>query len=223
MKAKKTLYCYVDESGDFGPFDVRSPLYAVSLVLLSSEDDAEPYLSMFRRRLKSKKCGEYPIHVGPLIRGEEPYGELDRPSRYELFQIAWDLLMLSPTRVLNITIKKEKGDPLVFIAKGLAKAIYEHLDFFRSFDEVVVYYDNGQIQLKTMLLAIFSANFLNFTMKLAKQGENPFLQVADLCATLTLLEYKVKESNLSASENYFFAGRRFLKKTILPMFKAKSL
>ena len=61
-------------------------------------------------------------------------------------------------------MKKEGSDPMMAIAKGMAKAIYEHLGFFRSFDEVVVFYDNGQTQLKTMLLSIFSANFLNFSL-----------------------------------------------------------
>lgn len=223
MKTKKILKCYVDESGDFGRFDPKSPLYVVSFVMVSSEDDAEPYIRLFKRRLRSKECGEYPIHVGPLIRREDPYGDLERPARLELFEIAWDLLNLSPARVLNIAVKKEGGDPMMAIAKAVAKAIYEHLGFFRSFDEVVVFYDNGQAQLKTMLLSIFSANFLNFSMELAKQGETPFLQAADMAATLALLEYKVRESNLSASESYFFAGRRILKKVYLPILRIKSI
>ena len=48
-------------------------------------------------------------------------------------------------------------------------------------------------------------------------------ETGDLVATLTLLDYKVKEGHLSKSENEFFAGRRNLKKVYLNSFRKKLL
>jgi hypothetical protein len=71
MKREKTLTIYCDESGDLGGYYKESPVYCLSLVLLSSEDDATPYLREFHRRYHSKNGGESPFHAGPIIRGEE--------------------------------------------------------------------------------------------------------------------------------------------------------
>ena len=60
-------------------------------------------------------------------------------------------------------------------------------------------------------------------MVLARQSEHPFMQLADLVSSLALLNYKVKEGNLSKSENEFFAGRRNLKKVYLSGLKIKAL
>ena len=35
----KTLHVYVDELGDVGPFDERSPIYLVGIVFLDGETD----------------------------------------------------------------------------------------------------------------------------------------------------------------------------------------
>lgn len=58
-------------------------------------------------------------------------------------------------------------------------------------------------------------------MILARQSEHPFMQLADLVASLVLLDYKTKEGNLSTSESEFFAGRRKLKKVYLSALKKK--
>ena len=50
----------------------------VSLVLLSSEDDATPYLREFHRRYRSKKGGDSSFHDGPIIRGEDVYRKMTR-------------------------------------------------------------------------------------------------------------------------------------------------
>ena len=223
MKREKVLTIYCDESGDLGGYEEKSPVYCLSLILLSSEDDATPYLREFHRRFHSKNGGESPFHAGPIIRGEDLYRDLNRGERLELFDTAFDLALNSPIKIVDIRVKKEKGDTLDTLSKELTRYIFGKIDYFRSFDKIKFYYDNGQTQLKTMLMTIFNAYFLNFEMTLALQSEHPFMQIADLIATLSLLEYKVKESSLSTSENTFFGGRRMLKKTYLGIFKTKIL
>jgi|GEM_PF-5927443 len=57
---EKTLTIYCDESGDLGGYYKESPVYCLSLVLVSSEDDATPYLREFHRRCHSKKAENFP-------------------------------------------------------------------------------------------------------------------------------------------------------------------
>ena len=37
--SERVLSCFIDESGDFGPYDARSPYYYVAMVLHDQEDD----------------------------------------------------------------------------------------------------------------------------------------------------------------------------------------
>lgn len=222
MKKEKILHIYCDESGDLGKFDIKSPVYCLSLVLLSSHDNAKPNINEFLKRSRSKNGGKYCFHAGPIIRGEEQFRELTKLERLELFDIAFALAYKSPIKALNIRVKKDV-DVIDSLSKQLTKCIFEFLDYFKSFDKILFYYDNGQVQLKTMLTTIFNAYFLNFNMIVTKQADEPFMQVADLFATLTLLEFKTKESSLSTSENVFFGGRRKLKKTYLNILKIKRL
>ncbi len=84
---KKELSIYVDETGDFGPYDSNAKIYGVAFVLCEDLDKCDPYLRRFHRRLKGKEAGDFPIHVGPLIRREDPYSELNYESRLVLFDI----------------------------------------------------------------------------------------------------------------------------------------
>ena len=218
---QKLLSIYIDETGDFGPYDSNTKIYGVAFVLCEDLEKCDPYLRKFHRRLKGKESGDFSIHVGPLIRREGPYSDLNYESRLVLFDAIFDLLVESPVTLLTTKIRKSDKSTDEEIARALSKVIRDHIQFFESFEEINIYYDNGQSQLRSLLLGIFSANFLNFKMILARQSEHPFMQLADLVASLVLLDYKVKEGNLSNSENEFFAGRRNLKKVYLPILKKK--
>lgn len=217
----KELSIYIDETGDFGPYDSNTKIYGVAFVLCEDLDKCDPYLRKFYRRLKGKEAGDFPIHVGPLIRREGPYSGLNYESRLVLFDIIFDLLIDSPINVLATKVRKSDKSTDEEMAKALSKLIRDNIQYFESFDTINIYYDNGQSQLRSLLLGIFSANFLNFEMILARQSEHPFMQLADLAASLVLLDYKTKEGNLSTSESEFFAGRRKLKKVYLSALKKK--
>lgn len=217
----KELSIYIDETGDFGPYDSNTKIYGVAFVLCEDLDKCDPYLRKFHRRLKGKEAGDFPIHVGPLIRREGPYSDLNYESRLLLFDIIVDLLIDSPISVLATKVRKSDKSTDEEIAKALSKLIRDNIQYFESFGKISIYYDNGQSQLRSLLLGIFSANFLNFEMILARQSEHPFMQLADLVASLVLLDYKTKEGNLSTSESEFFAGRRKLKKVYLSALKKK--
>ena len=105
---KKQLSIYIDETGDFGPLDSITKIYGVAFVLCDDFDNCNPYLKMFERRLKNKEGGEYPIHVGPLIRGETPYKGMLRDSTLILFDAIYDLLLNSPINLLNSMIRKSE-------------------------------------------------------------------------------------------------------------------
>lgn len=91
----------------------------------------------------------------------------------------------------------------------------EHTDYFNSFDRILVYYDNGQNELSSILNAVFSVLFSNVEFRKAEPQRYRLLQAADFICTVELLKIKQAEHRLSKSEEKFFYKPQELKKTFI--------
>lgn len=129
----KILSCFIDESGDFGPYDYHAPLYIVSVVLHDQSIDISDHIKA-------------------------------------------------------------------------------HEDFFRSFDQIIVYYDNGQTELTKIITSVFNTLFSNVDIRRVKPVDYKLFQVADLICTLELLHEKTEANSLTRSETEFFHSPREFQK-----------
>ena len=130
---QKLLSIYIDETGDFGPYDSNTKIYGVAFVLCEDLEKCDPYLRKFHRRLKGKESGDFPIHVGPLIRREGPYSDLNHESRLLLFDAIYDLLIESPISVLHTMIRKSKKNSDAEMAKALSTLVRDNLDYLNLY------------------------------------------------------------------------------------------
>ena len=68
------LSIFVDESGDFGRFDPRSPYYIVTMVLHEQENDIAPNIQKLKSDIQLLGYNsDFVIHTAPLIRKEEMF------------------------------------------------------------------------------------------------------------------------------------------------------
>ena len=222
----KTLHIYVDELGDVGPFDAKSPIYLVSMVFLSGEADRDKGLSAFRKAERAFGEGTF-VHVGNLIRGEEPYEEILRERRQALF---WPFLSYAAGIDFKfLTVKTEKNgiggsEQLRDILKAkLFAGIDTNVSFFSAYELIIVHYDGGQKLCTKMLHEVFLSRFDRVMFEKTRQFDDVFMQVADLMCVLGNLHYKVKYGSLSHSEEDFLGKRRMIKKEVLGRFKHKKL
>jgi hypothetical protein len=88
-----------------------------------------------------------------------------------------------------------------------------HKAYFDSFDKIIVYYDNGQIELGAILNTVFSIHFTNVEFRKAEPQKYRLLQAADFICSMELLKIKKDENRLSKSEKQFFYKPQELKKT----------
>ena len=65
----KTLHVDANEIGDIGPYDERSPIYALSLIFVDEAIDRSKGLSALKKEEKLFGVGSF-IHSGSLVRGE---------------------------------------------------------------------------------------------------------------------------------------------------------
>ncbi len=224
----KNLSVFIDESGDFGEFDPHSPFYIVSMVLHDQSEDISDYLSNFCHHISELGFSNHAIHTAPLIRKDvSEYENLSREERRKLFNSLFHLARRLPIRFLSVTVSKitstDEIELTYRITKELKKTLTAKNNYFSDFDKIIVYYDNGQVQLTKIITAIFSVLFENVEMRKVRPVDYTLFQVADLICTVELAEAKSRSCGLSKSENDFYMGVQSFRKNIYKHIQKKLL
>ena len=221
------LSIFVDESGDFGTYEPHAPFYLFTLVFHNQTDSIEDQISHLEHSLSdvgfdAKHC----FHAGPIIRREEDYQYLSITERRKCLNRI--MTFAKNCEISYITFSAEKkhmSDSLgltVALSKQLSAFIREEYDFFSGFDRIVVYYDNGQVELNKLLASVFSAMLPQAEFRKVMPTDYRLFQVADLFCTLELVCLKDDHGIMSKSENDFFGSMRDMKKNYLkPMHKKR--
>lgn len=86
------------------------------------------------------------------------------------------------------------------LSREIKNVLARHEMFWNSFDKVIIYYDNGQVELTKILSSVFNALYTDVEFRKVKPVDHKLFQVADLVCTMELLSEK--------SENRFFQIRK---------------
>jgi len=163
----------------------------------------------------------------PVIRREGIFATLSVDDRrkliYKMLNFTVGCAILHETVVVN---RKEADNKLELsgkLATEISKVLTRHTTFFDEYEKIIVYYDNGQIELGSILNAVFSSYFTNVEFRKAEPQRYRLLQVADFICSLELLRVKWKENRLSNSEQKFFYKPQELKKVFLKAIDKKRL
>ena len=107
--------------------------------------------------------------------------------------------------------------------KELTYYMQSKQQYFMDFDNVILYYDNGQHELTKILQKVFGATLSNYETRKITPNNYRLFQAADLICTLTLLEKKIESRELSKSEKLIFHSKKALKKDFLKSIHKKQL
>lgn len=198
----KELHVFLDESGDPGFSNDSTARFILSFVFHDAKDDISDNIR------KINTIGY--VHLGPLIRREEPYEEMDFQERAKIYKKFFSFFAGLPIKCKSFIYEKRKfkNDMGAFMQK-----IFDDLcDFFRitnpylsSFDSIIIYYDKGQQDVTRLLTLALASSGLNYSFKNGiKAGNYRLLQVADLIAMIKLIECKMDDKDMSLSEKKFF-------------------
>ena len=218
---EKVLSVFVDESGDTGDSGQTSKYYIVSFLFHNQSDDISEAIS----KLKSK----LPYHVGPIIRKEEPYKNLSVKERSKMLRELLVLTTILPIKTKTIVYEKREldFDKRKMVMK-LSKDIYSFLDQYRNyfmlFDKIIVYYDKGQQVVEKALLQSFGIIGYPVEFKEGVKAESYRLfQLTDFICSISLIETKMNNHELSKSESRFFNDPQSFKKYYLKALAKKTL
>lgn len=224
----RELSIFIDESGDFGPYEPHAPYYLITLVFHNQADSISDDVLFLRRRVIEQGFHEeHAVHAGPLIRREADYSSLSITERKRLFRSLFDFMRRVRIGFKTFVFRKKEFDDHDALVSRMSREIggyiRENLAFFQFFERIVVYYDGGQKEITTIINSVLNV-LLEVEVKRVRPSDYRLFQAADMICTLELLAVKVADGQLSKSEREFFGGVRDLKKNYLkPLARMASL
>lgn len=221
------LSIFIDESGDFGVITERPAYYLVTMVFHNQSININENISKLEESVRVSGFNVEYIHTGPVIRREDVFANYSIDERrkliYKMLNFYNNCEIFHDTVIIN---RKEATDKLTLsgkLAKGITEMIRRHIEYFNQFDKVIVYYDNGQIELSSILNAVLTVLFGDVEFRKAEPQKYRLLQVADFICSMELLKIKRDEKRLSKSEEKFFYKPQELKKVFLKSIDKKKL
>ena len=225
--AEKILSVFIDESGDFGPYDFHAPFYLVTMVLHNQDIDISKNIVDLENHLTNLGYKQHAIHTGPLIRRESVYANDLMEDRKRLFNALFNFTRKLDFYYVCAKIRKDECPDVIALTAKTSKAIAEilrsHQDFWEKFNRIIIYYDNGQIELTKILTSVFNTLYAHVEFRKVKPVDYKPFQAADLICTMEFLAEKADTNSFSKSEQEFFCSVRGFKKNYLKPLSRKYL
>ncbi|MBR1620289.1 hypothetical protein IJ674_10420 [bacterium] len=214
------LGIFIDESGFFETNNSQDKnlkdLYIVSFLFhdksISIKEDIENLQNFFFEN--GVKFG-FPIHAMPLIREQKPYDSLNMNLRrklfYQFFQFMRKVKLKHKTFVCDKKFCSSKKVIRQRLELFIEQMIKDNYDYFSKFEEIVIYYDEGQDYLTRVLHNAFSKNLKNYRFKEGVNQEDYRLsQCADMACSLELINQRKQNGEyIKAIENFFISDRNY--------------
>jgi hypothetical protein len=223
----RKLSIFIDESGDFGPYQTHSPYYLVAMLFHDQADEVADAIAALDERAKNAGFGSNAIHTGPIVRREEPYRDRTIDERKKLLGALMDFCRRTNVKYTLLRVDKKDITSIIDITAKLSKQILlfvtAHLTFFQKFDEIVVYYDNGQIELTRVLTSALTVLLSNVSFRLVKPSDYKLFQLVDMFCSLELTAIKFETNTASRSDTDFFHSRHDFLRNYLKTIRKKRL
>ena len=221
----KELSIFVDESGDFGEYEKHSPYYITTMVFHDQAYSINDDVIRFNTELRNIGYNNPVIHTEPLIRKEEDYVHIAPNDRRRILTKLYFFAIKARISYMSFVIqKKDFKDVYTMearIARDISVFLRDNLDFFQSFEKIILYYDNGQRELNRILNTVFATELNNYEVRKVFPWQYKLFQVADLICTLTLTEEKIKSGKLSSSEKCIFHSKKDFYKDFMNKLRKK--
>lgn len=214
-----SLSIFVDEAGDFGHYEPHEPFYVLTLVFHNQQNSIGQEVSYLNDALKhTAHVGGRAVHTGPLIRREDEYSDMSVDERRSQFMKLLAFQRKCPIQYISFVFKKREYSEIALMEKMysvLLAFLRRSIECLQGFDNVIIYYDDGQREVKRVLHAAFDRVISNAEFRFVQPSHYKLAQVADLICTIELLDAKRTSHMLTKSDRLFFykAGelRRIIK------------
>ena len=182
------------------------------------------------RHFSEMRLSNVCFHAGPLIRQKNAFAIMDWSFRNKIFRRMLAFANKLVFKYHCLIVDKRFVDSTEQIVSHLQRDMDSFFDRLvkahSEIDRFKVYYDCGQTPVTNMLRSTFKARSgLDIEFAQAVRPERyKLFQVADMIATLKLVELKIEHGEqMTESEFKFFGGVRNFKRNYLRFVKAKEI
>ena len=206
----KRLNIFIDESGDFGFVKGSSELYAVSFTIHESNDSISSELEYLNERLNNLKYNGM-LHLAFLIAKRDDYASFNLEQRQKIFWTIFNFARKVPVKLKTIILDKRYMNSKSQLNKAISieinNFINENKKYLDSFDKIVIYYDNGQETLATILDIVFATKEKVERRVEFDHTKKRLFQVSDMLTFIDKLDYKFNNNmDFTKAEKYFFSN-----------------
>lgn len=126
-------------------------------------------------------------------------------ERRKVFNVSSSFVRKCPVKIKTFAFNKKEytnvSTFIIAISKAIRLFIEHNNDYFSAFDEIVLYYDNGQKEICTILHDTFETQLkYKIRMEVVEQKKYKLLQVADYACTIERVNNDWDNHNLSKSD-----------------------
>lgn len=206
----KRLNIFIDESGDFGFVDGSSELYAVSFTIHESDNSILNELEYLNDRLNKLEYDGM-LHLAYLIAKRDDYATFNLEQRQKIFWTIFSFARKVPVKLKTIILDKRYMNSKSQLNKAISieinSFINENKKYLNSFDKIVIYYDNGQETLATILDIVFATNDKVERRVEFDHTKKRLFQVSDMLTFIDKLDYKFHNNMVfTNAEKFFFTN-----------------
>ena len=206
MRTIKRLNIFIDESGDFGFVDGSSDLYAVSFTLHESSDSIATELKYLNEKLDMLNYDGM-IHLAYLIAKRGDYSHFEFERRKSIFWAIFYFSSRVKVKIRTIIVDKKYINKKTQLNMALAREISKFINDNEGWIcprcktvlspnlticpkcKIVIYYDNGQETLATILDTLFASN-PNVERRIDfDHTKKRLFQVSDMLTVIDKLDY----------------------------------
>lgn len=210
MSIIKRLNIFIDESGDFGFVAGSSELYVVSFTIHESNDSISSELEYLNERLNNLKYNGM-LHLAYLIAKRDDYASFNLEQRQKIFWTIFNFARKVPIKLKTIILDKRYMNSKSQLNKAISIEINNFINdnkkYLDSFDKIVIYYDNGQETLATILDIVFATNEKVERRVEFDHTKKRLFQVSDMLTFIDKLDYKFNNNmDFTKAEKYFFSN-----------------
>lgn len=220
------LSIFADESGDSAG---KARYYLLTLVIHNQTEGILDKIQHYEASLVDAELPNIPFHSEPLLNGRDAYAHITLQQRKKLLYSFNVLVQRLPInyhtfiyRTSNYATPEKLGSRM---ERDIASFITNHLEFFQQFDDVKVYYDNGQDIVKSALDNAIECTLSKNAVirRRTTMTEYRLAQVADYFCTIELAAAKYDAKENGATYDKFFGMIGSFKKNWLKQARRKRM
>jgi hypothetical protein len=223
----RQLSVFIDESGDFGMYQPHSPYYLVAMLFHDQRQTITHAVQLLDSQIMNLGFQPHALHTGPIIRREGNYINLSIDERKRLLNALIHFCRRVDVQYTILRVEKRECkniiDLIARISKQIRKFVDTHETFFQAFDEVTVYYDNGQIELTQILTSTLSVLLPDVAFRRVQPSDYKLFQLIDMFCSLELTAIKFEANTPSRSELEVFHNYRDFNKDYLKKIRKKRM